>query len=331
MSELTIELKDVSKTYQFGFLGGVRALRSLTRHLELKGISKTVHAVRSLTLQVPRGEIYGFLGPNGAGKTTTLKMLMGLVKPSGGNGVILNKALGDRAARARIGYLPEQPYFYEHLTPAEFLHFYGALYGLSHRALNTRVEELISMVGLDHARKRTLRKFSKGMVQRLGLAQTLINDPDLVILDEPMSGLDPMGRKTVRDLIYGLKEKGKTVFFSSHILQDVEMVCDRVGLIQNGALIREGTLNELLDGENEQKEVVVRGAPLALTQFSSDMNIEMKIQGNRSVFLVDDDTALHRVLTSLVDRGLRVQEISPSKKTLEQLFVELTDTEEGKE
>ncbi|MEZ4467203.1 MAG: ABC transporter ATP-binding protein [bacterium] len=255
MSDAAVEVHDLVKTFDLGFLGALPGIGPLFSRLQLKGIAQRVEAVRGVSLRVEPGEIFGFLGPNGAGKTTTIKMLMGLIRPTSGTASILGRPLGDREARARLGFLPEHPYFYDYLKPIEFLDFYGRLFRIDARERRRRAEALVDRVGLRHAVNRPLRKFSKGMVQRIGIAQALINDPDLVVLDEPMSGLDPMGRKDVRDLIFALKEQGKTVFFSSHILQDVEALCDRVAIMARGRLRSIGPLHTLLGDEVERIDV----------------------------------------------------------------------------
>ena len=214
-------------------------------------------ALDGLSLTVRRGEIFGFLGPNGAGKTTTLKILLGLVRATSGRAFLLGESVGDVATRRRIGFLPESPYFYDYLTAEEFLGFYGQLAGLSRAVTTQRVDDLLQLVGLAEARGRQLRKFSKGMLQRIGLAQALIHDPELVILDEPMTGLDPVGRKQVRDLILSLRDRGKTVFFSTHILHDVEMICDRVGIVMKGRLVASGRVDELVRQDHTQSVEVV--------------------------------------------------------------------------
>jgi ABC-2 type transport system ATP-binding protein len=290
--------------------------------MQVKGIAQRVQAVRGLSLSVQSGEIYGFLGPNGAGKTTTLKMLMGLVKPTSGTAQIMGAALGERSARARIGYLPEHPYFYEHLKPEEFLHFYGRLYGLSGQVLKRRATELVDKVGLGYARTRTLRKFSKGMVQRLGLAQTLMNDPDLVILDEPMSGLDPMGRKTVRDLIFEFKDQGKMVFFSSHILQDVEMVCDRVGILKAGQLIREGSLRELLDGDTSAVEIECTHLSQQFVDYAEGVGGVIRRHGEHAMIRLEGRDVVQGLLKACVESEVVIYRMTPVKRTLEEIFVE---------
>ena len=215
-------------------------------------------ALDGLSLTVGRGEIFGFLGPNGAGKTTTLKILIGLVRATSGKALLLGQPAGDVVTRRRIGFLPESPYFYDYLTAEEFLGFYGRFAGLNRAVIAQRVNDLLQTRGPGRgARARQLRKFSKGMLQRIGLAQALIHDPELVILDEPMTGLDPIGRKQVRDLILSLRDQGKTVFFSTHILHDVEMICDRVGIVMKGRLVASGRVDELVRQDHTHSVEIV--------------------------------------------------------------------------
>lgn len=222
-------------------------------------------ALRGLDLRVERGEIFGCLGPNGSGKTTTLKLLMGLIHPDAGRATILGQPLTSRAWRARVGYLPEHPYFYDYLTAQEYLDYAGRLFGLDASTRRARRERLLAQVGLARSTSVPLRRYSKGMLQRLGLAQALVNDPELVLLDEPMSGLDPIGRRLVRDLILDLRQQGKTVFFSTHILSDAETLCDRVAVLREGALLKAGLLSEILDLDVAHVEVLLTGlAPAAL-------------------------------------------------------------------
>src|SRR5437016_9189493 len=206
-------------------------------------------AVRNLTLDVPRGEVFGFLGPNGAGKSTSVKILLGLVFPTGGEAQILGRPVGDVKTRSQVGFLPEHFRFYDWLTPAELLKVHGRLYGMSHAKLRERVPVLLDLVGLMPHRDKRLRDFSKGMLQRIGLAQALLNEPALVFLDEPTSGLDPVGRRLVRDIIRNLREQGTTVFLNSHLLSEVEITCDRVAFIKHGEVIRVSELKTLVDGE----------------------------------------------------------------------------------
>ncbi len=239
----------------------------MTPAIQVEGLSKTfrppfrlkkVRAVRSVSFTVQPGEVFGFLGPNGAGKTTTIKVLTGLIRPTAGRVRVLGGSPNDNEVKARLGFLPEQPYFYDYLKPTELLDIFGRLFGLDRATRRRRIHELLDLVGLSHAKDRTLRKFSKGMLQRVGLAQALLNDPDLLILDEPMSGLDPIGRKEVADLIASLKARGKTIFFSSHIMADIERLCDRVVILDRGEMKAEGRLEDLLAGGRWEKEVIVR-------------------------------------------------------------------------
>lgn len=225
----------------------------LTKEFRVGFRMKRVLALDNLNLKVEEGEIFGYIGPNGAGKTTTLKIMMGLIYPTSGNVQIFGRDIKDINIKMDIGFLPEAPYFYDYLTAREFLDFYSQLFGLGKKERERRIEELLDMVDLRLVKDTQLRKFSRGMLQRIGIAQALINDPKLVVLDEPMSALDPVGRTKIRDVILRLKDEGKTVFFSSHILSDVEMICDRVGLLVNGKLKEIGKLEELL-GERESLE-----------------------------------------------------------------------------
>ncbi|MEG3439805.1 ABC transporter ATP-binding protein [Pannus brasiliensis CCIBt3594] len=221
---------------------------------------KKVESLKSCTLSVYEGETFGLLGPNGAGKTTLLKTLLGIARPTGGRAMILGKPIGDRSVRQRIGYLPENAYYYDYLTGWEFLDLIGGIFEIPASVRRKRIAELLDRVGLDRgaAKKKQLRQYSKGMVQRVGMAQALINDPEIVFLDEPMSGLDPLGRYQVREIIHSLKKEGKTIFFNSHILSDVEQICDRVALLARGELLCMGSLDELL-GRSDVYQVTVQG------------------------------------------------------------------------
>lgn len=215
-------------------------------------------ALEGVTLQVAHGETFGLLGPNGAGKTSLQKILLGLIRPTSGRATVLGGAPEDTRARARIGYLPENPYFYTYLTGREFVEFCGGLFGLSGKALRNRATELLDRVGMAHAENTQLRKYSKGMLQRVGVAQALVNDPEVVFLDEPMSGLDPVGRRELRDIILDLKREGKTIFFNSHILSDVEALCDRVGILHAGKLVACGSVRELTESGGNLEDVFIQ-------------------------------------------------------------------------
>jgi len=279
------------------------------------GIGSTV-AVSGLDLRVERGEIFGLLGPNGAGKTTTLKMMLGLLRPDRGEVRLLGSSPADPAARARIGFLPENPYFYDYLTAEEFLDFYGRLQGIPASTRAAIVARTLDRVGLRGRETTALRKFSKGMVQRLGLAQAIQHSPDLVILDEPMSGLDPVGRRNVRDLILELKAEGRSVFFSSHILQDAEMICDRVAILDRGRLRSEGRLQDMVTGTVRWFEISVRGP----VPESIDAEC-LSHSGDDRLLRVADVDALARVLGAVREAGSQVLSVWPRKDTLEDLFM----------
>jgi ABC-2 type transport system ATP-binding protein len=223
-------------------------------------LNQKVQSLTNCSLSVQQGETFGLLGPNGAGKTTILKILLGVIRPTNGRAVLLGKPIGDRATKQRIGYLPENAYFYDFLTAWEFLTFVGGLFQISKPILNKRIATTFDLVGLDQktAKKKQLRQYSKGMLQRVGMAQALINDPELVFLDEPMSGLDPLGRYQVREIILSLKEQGKTIFFNSHILTDVEQICDRIAILARGELLCVGSLEEIL-GRADVYQVIIKG------------------------------------------------------------------------
>ncbi|MFN4270270.1 MAG: ABC transporter ATP-binding protein [Thermosynechococcus sp.] len=274
--------------------------------------------LKSVSLEVRQGETFGLLGPNGAGKTTFLKILLGLVKPSGGQGMLLGHPLGDRAVRQRIGYLPENPYFYDYLTAWEFLEFTAGLFGLSAATCRERIPLLLEMVGLNlkDARKKQMRRYSKGMVQRVGLAQALINDPEVVFLDEPMSGLDPLGRYQIREIILSLKKQGKTIFFNSHVLADVEAICDRIGILAQGELICAGSVDELL-GSSEAYHVVGKGGHVDGLQ---EWLYSLEIQGDRWQGVIK--IPLQRFLALVEEMGGKILQLRLARPTLEEFFVE---------
>ncbi len=274
-----------------------------------------------LSLSVRQGEIYGYLGPNGSGKTTTIKVLMGLIRATAGVVEIFGKPVGNVEIRRRIGFLPEAPYFYDYLTAEEFLTFYGHLTGMDRSVLRARVPHLLEMVGLAEARTRQLRKFSKGMLQRVGLAQALIHDPELVILDEPMSGLDPIGRKQVRDLILSLREQGKTVFFSTHIIPDVEMICDRVGVIVKGKLLATGRVDELVtQGHTHSVEIVCQGITIDDIPAIRTVAVQVLQRGPQALITLPKPDRLEGVLAEIRKHGGTLISVTPHKGSLEELF-----------
>ena len=288
-------------------------------------------ALDRLTLDVEAGEVFGFLGPNGAGKTTTLKLLMQLVFPTSGHAEILGRPLGDVAAKRRIGYLPENPYFYDHLTAEELLKYFAALFGYRGPERRARATRLLDEVGIGSERRLQLRKFSKGMLQRVGIAQALINEPDLVILDEPMSGLDPLGRRDVRALILRLRDRGATVFFSSHVLSDAEALCSRVAILANGRLVASGRLDEILAFQARGWELVVANmTESAASAFGARGHHAVRISDGRYAFELPFEPSPEHLVAELTAAGARLVSLNPVRETLEDYFVEQVLTAEAR-
>jgi len=299
-----IHTQGLSKDYRVGFWG------------------RRLSVLRDVCLDIPAGEVFGYLGPNGAGKSTTIKLLLGLVQPTGGQASVLGHPAGDIRSRGRIGFLPENPSFYEYLTGQEFLRFCGRLLGVARPQLRDQVQRLLEEVGLSRAADQQIRKYSKGMVQRLGLAQALLGDPSLLILDEPMSGLDPIGRKEVRDLILRQKAAGRTVFFSTHILPDVEMICDRVGILVGGRMVRLGPIGELLGEEVESIEVTAAAVPPDTLQAAERYSLGPALHvGGHVMLRLQGETELDRVLAVLVQAKCRVLSVVPQRRGLEEIFL----------
>ncbi|MGC2423077.1 MAG: ABC transporter ATP-binding protein [Nitrospirota bacterium] len=303
---------------------------SLQMEFKVGFMRKRILALKGLTMEVAKGEVFGFLGPNGAGKTTTLKILMGLVYPTGGKAWLMGRPLGDVAVKRNIGFLPEQPYFYDYLTAAEFMDFYGRLFGIPKKERTARAVELLDLVGLSGARDLQLRKFSKGMQQRIGIAQALINDPELVVLDEPMSGLDPIGRKQVRDIILELKKKGKTIFFSTHILPDVEVICDRVGILVKGELRAMGTVGELLSGTVKSVEMTFEGVSGESFSKIESMASSIVAHDRLTTAIFNDPEAASKAKRLVFDSGGDIISLIPNKGSLEDLFMEEVGKGKGK-
>jgi ABC-2 type transport system ATP-binding protein len=276
-------------------------------------------ALKPLTLTVPDGEVFGYLGPNGAGKTTTLKLLMGLIFPSGGSATILGKDWRDPGVKAQIGFLPEQPYFYDYLTANELLDYYAQLSSLDARERRRRIPAVLSRVGLSESGRTQLRKFSKGMLQRVGIAQAMIHDPKLVFLDEPMSGLDPVGRRGVRDLIQSLKDEGKTVFFSTHILSDAEALCDRVAVLHKGELRGVGVVQDLLARFSGKVEIIWDG-PSAMAAVKA-LGSECHSTGE-SIRAVLQQEQLDAAIDAIRRTRGRLMSVTPVRASLEDYFLE---------
>lgn len=299
--------------------------------IDVRGLRKEFGAkvaVADLTLQVEQGEIFGFLGPNGAGKTTSMKMLLGLTAPTAGSATILGHPVGHREARADIGFLPEHFRFHEWLTAAEFLDLHGKLYGMAQSRRRETIPDLLELVGLSDRAGTKLSAFSKGMLQRIGLAQSLLNDPSLVFLDEPTSGLDPLGRRLVRNIISGLRREGTTVFLNSHLLSEIELTCDRVAFIRRGKILRVAPLSEL---QKEGVQVRLRvGRPDTelverLAQFGSGAVLE---SGDGHITLnVPDESTLPRLARWLVNEGYTLYELSPQRLSLEERFIQIVGDE----
>jgi ABC-2 type transport system ATP-binding protein len=279
-------------------------------------------ALDSLSLAIEPGEIFGFLGPNGAGKTTTLKLLMQLIFPSAGRAEILGQPVGHVPTRQRIGYLPENPYFYDYLTAEELLDYFAQLFGYAAADRRKRVSALLDRVGLGAERRLQLRKFSKGMIQRVGIAQALINDPEVLFLDEPMSGLDPLGRRDVRKLIFELRDRGRTVFFSSHILADAEALCSRVAIVAGGRLVAAGRLSDILAFEVRGWELVISDVkPEALDRLAPAADRISEISPGHYAIELSMDHPPERVVADLTAGGARLISLNPLRDTLEDFFV----------
>jgi ABC-2 type transport system ATP-binding protein len=302
-TEVVVRITSLAKTFR----------RPFTRRL--------VRALQDVSFEVRRGEIFGFLGPNGAGKTTTIKLLMGFIAPTAGTMEILGVRAPAPEVMARVGFLPENPYVYPYLSPREFVTMCGRLSGLHGRALHDRVVQVIARVGIGYAIDRPVRALSKGMLQRVGLASALVHDPELLVLDEPMSGLDPVGRKEVRDLIVEEKHAGRTVFFSSHILSDVEMLCDRVCILRQGEVVVSGSLRGLLGAGKRRNEVTIGGASDALREALAPLAHVTRTVGDLLVMEVDGDAQVRAVVERAFAEGARLESVSAKRETLEDLFV----------
>jgi ABC-2 type transport system ATP-binding protein len=305
MSEdLVLEVKGLRKVFRIGFF------------------RKRVEAVKNASFSVRRGEIFGLLGPNGAGKTTTIKSILRLIFPSEGEIRIFGRPAGDREAAKRVGYMPENPYVYQYLKPLEFLDLCGRLTGMPKVERRERSEAMVDKVGLRHAVDRPIGKFSKGMMQRVGLAQALLHDPELLVLDEPMSGLDPIGRKEVRDVLLEQRARGKTLLFTSHILSDVELLCDRVVIMQRGEITSEGQVSDLLESAGRQVEIRLSGASAALKTSLASRAVVVDDGAGHLTLRADGDRAIDEILRIANAAGARLDALVPVRQTLENLFLQ---------
>jgi len=301
-SEVVLSVKDIKKTFRKPF----------TRRI--------VEAVKGVSFEVHRGEIFGFLGPNGAGKTTTIKMLTGLISPTGGSAKLMGLDVPSPVAMKKVGFLPENPYVYPYLTPREFVELCGQLSSVPSNVLRKRTETVLDRVGIAYAMDRPVGALSKGMLQRTGLAAALIHQPDMLMLDEPMSGLDPVGRKEVRDIIVEEQKAGRTVFFSTHILNDVETLCDRVCILRRGEVVVSGLLHDLLAEGEQGSEITVEGASDELRAELIEKHAARAV-GPSLTFAIGKDTEVQAMLTKLLAAGARIDSVIPKRGTLEELFV----------
>ncbi|MCX6558980.1 MAG: ABC transporter ATP-binding protein [Candidatus Aminicenantes bacterium] len=300
-----LELDNVRKSFKIGF------------------IPKTHEILKGISFSVEEGEVFGYLGPNGAGKTTTIKCALGLIFPDAGTIRLFGRPHLDPKAKAGLGFLPENPYFYDYLTAVEFLDFYARLFGIPAEIRAERIPRLLKLVSMERSAGLQLRKFSRGMLQRVGLAQALINDPALVILDEPLGGLDPIGRKEIRDIILGLRDAGKTVVFTSHILQDIEMICRRVAIIVGGRILSQGRLADLVSEKVLFTEITVSGIPEAELAARGACVTE---PGGRVMVKVADEADVAAVLEAVRARKARLHSLVPRTQTLEDIFVDMVKT-----
>jgi len=294
-------------------------IENLQKRFRLGFIPKTREILKGITFSVREGETFGYLGPNGAGKTTTIKCLLGFIRPDAGTISLFGRPHAAPRSRQALGFLPENPYFYDYLTGREFLAFTADLFGLGREEKAERIARLLKLVGLERAADLSLRKYSRGMLQRAGLAQALINDPKLVVLDEPLGGMDPIGRKEIRDIIVRFKDEGKTVFFTSHILQDIEMICDRVAIIVGGRIVKEGGLRDLVSEKVLFTEVTLSGLP---PQAFEGWGECVSAQGDRVLLKVYDEARVDEVVGLIHDRKGRLISLSPRTETLEDIFVD---------
>jgi ABC-2 type transport system ATP-binding protein len=302
MGDSVLSVTDLHKTFRIGFL------------------RKRVEAVRGVSFEVAQGQTFGVLGPNGAGKTTSIKATLRLIFPDKGSVRLFGATLTTKTLR-RVGYMPENPYVYQYLRAPEFLDLCGRLVGMDGPTRRRRTAEMLELVGLSKAVDRPIGRFSKGMTQRIGLAQALLHDPELLILDEPMSGLDPIGRKQVRDIILSERKAGKTIVFTSHVLSDVEMLCDRIAIIHRGQVVARGTLDELLRREVRRVRIQLSGASSALREALEQEKLAVRAVEDMLHVTIEGDAGVGPLLARVMEAGATVVEVEPERETLEDLFV----------
>ena len=301
-----LQISNLTKDYKTGFFK-----------------QRSVRALDGLTLEVRSGQIFGFLGGNGAGKTTTIKILMGLLHPTTGEAKILGQDISEIDVRRRLGYCPENPYFYDYLTPLELLNYFGEIFGLNSQKRKERSTDLLNAVGLEESNwNKHLRKFSKGMLQRVGLAQSLLNDPEIIFLDEPMSGLDPIGRREIRELIAGLRTHGKTVFMSTHILSDIESLCDEVAILSRGKLTATGNLQDLLTSSSDRQgfEVTIANIDNSALRSMVSGSFRVNEQASGAIVTCADEGEVEAVISAARSAGGKLISVQQVKQTLEDLF-----------
>ena len=312
MEQNAIILREISKCFPTGLLA-----------------SKRREVLRGLELEVKRGEVFGYIGPNGAGKTTTIGIILGLIKPTSGSVLVLGKSSGEHDIRSKIGSIPEQPYFYSHLSARELLDYYGKLYGIEREERRKRTDTLLEQLGLAKHRSVRLKKYYRGMLQRFAIAQSLINDPELLIFDEPFSGLDPIGRKDMMNIMLDLKSAGKTIFFSTHILSDVQYIADRVGLIADGRIIRVIEGDEFRRNSSAEIEVELTGVGDGGLEFLKTCAREVFSHHGKTVLVLQGNESLSRVFEYSLKNALKVESVMPKIKFLEEVFSSEMEVTEG--
>ncbi len=305
---IAVKIKDLKKTFSNGW-----------------GKRSTI--IKNLNLDIMENEIFGYLGANGAGKTTTFKLMLGLIIPDKGNIFFGGKPASDYKNRSFLGYLPETPYFYSYLTAGEALDFYASLFDMKKSLKKLRVEEMLRLVGLDHVKDLQLRKFSRGMLQRIGIAQAMINDPKLLILDEPMSGLDPMGRKDMRDIILKCRDQGKTIIFSSHIISDVELICDRASILSKGKLQQVIEMDDRQDNKNSTWEIICRGKVFDRSTIKKYGNIKHRATGNRHILSTVDKIAANLIMEEIKNQDLDLVSFGSRRKSIEDIYIKSVGVE----